>query len=70
MTRLQQAKKQQEVEKVKRSVSQGEQLAIELNVVLRTAHYSDPAARRAAIERAKRRVGREWWDVLMGRIGK
>ena len=69
MTRLEAHRRRQEADRERaKAASGGEQLARELNAIIRAAVYPDGDARRAAIERAKRRVGREWWPTLMGKV--
>lgn len=67
MRRIDKAKLRRSVERVKAKESEGEELARELNVLLRTTKYPNEEERDKGIQRCVNRVGKENLDVLMGR---
>ena len=67
MKRIDRLAAQRAAKRVKAAQPEGEQLAHDLNILLRSIPYSSEAERKAGIERAKAQVGREFWPILLGK---
>lgn len=67
MTRLERAKLLRSVQRVRVQQSSGEELARELNILLRTVGYASHAEWLLAVKQCALRVGKENEDVLLGR---